>query len=161
MAAPTRVELGTPTGIKLEDGYSSRYAFFANANVSFWEKSGVEPPGLDLGDAIDTTTMQNTQYRTKAKRQLIDLTDGAITVAYNPIAIEEIITMMAITDPDAITIWWPDLSNLTFFGFLKSFTPQGMEEGSQPEANVVIVVTNWDPTNDVEAGPVYVDVAGT
>lgn len=160
MAPPTRVELGAPTGIKLEDGFSSRYAFNANENVSFWEKE-VTPPGLDLGDAIGTSTMQNLQYRTKAKRQLIDVTDGSITVAYNPLAFSEIVTMMSAADGDAITIWWPDLSNLTFFGFLKSFEPQGLTEGGHPESSVVIVVTNWDPVNDIEAGPVYEDVSGT
>lgn len=160
MAAPVEVALGAYTGVLLEDGFSSRYAFNANANVSFAEKT-VQPPGLDNGDAIDTTTMQNAEYRTKAKRQLLDLTDGAITVAYNPLSVSDVITMMLLADPDAVTIWWPDLSNLTFFGFLKSFEPQSMEEGSHPEANVVVVVTNWDPVNDVEAGPVYSDVAGT
>lgn len=48
-----------PGGTKLGDGFSTKIAFAADADVSLWEKT-VTPPGVDGGDAVDTSTMHNT-----------------------------------------------------------------------------------------------------
>jgi hypothetical protein len=54
----------------------------------------------------------------------------------------------------SITIEHPDGRVWAFYGYLRSFEPSDNEEGTQPEAEVIIQPTNWDPTNSVEAGPV-------
>jgi hypothetical protein len=66
-----------------------------------------------------------------------------------------------INNETTITVHFPDGSTLAFYGYLKTFEPQEMTEGEQPEAECEFVVTNWDPANRVEAGPVMVEVAGT
>ncbi len=41
---------------RLDDGYQTLIEFAENPAIKLWEKS-VTPPGIDGGDAIDTTTM--------------------------------------------------------------------------------------------------------
>ncbi|KKN23034.1 hypothetical protein LCGC14_0909050 [marine sediment metagenome] len=159
MTAPAVVARTEATGIKLRDGFASNIAFESNANVSFWEKT-VQPPGVDGGDAIDTTTMFNAAYRTSAARSLASLTDAAVTAAYDPLVVSEILSLVN-DDTGSITIHWPEGSTLAFWGFLKSIEFAELVEGTQPECSVVIVATNWDPAANQEEGPVYTDVAGS
>ena len=158
MAIPTTSTRSTPGGIALGDGYQTLIAFASDLDIEFFEKS-VTPPGFDGGDAVDITTMHNTTYRTKVSRSLIDLTDAGIVVAYDPLVLDSIVALINIEG--SITVNHSNGDKWDFFGFLKSFVPSEVSEGSQPEATVVIVVTNYDPVNNVEAGPNYVDVLGT
>lgn len=151
--AITRV---TPTGTKLTDGYPTKIAFEADTNVTFWEKA-VTPPGVDGGDKIDQTTMFNATWRTYAARSLKELTDGSITVAYDPKVYDEIVALVNVETE--ITVKFSDLSTLSFFGYLKSFTPGELVEGEQPEAEVEFVCTNIDPASGTETGPTFVENA--
>ncbi len=155
MAAPATTARSTPLGIPLGDGYSTKIAFAADADVSFWEKT-VGPPGLDGGDAIETTTMHNSTYRTFGARSLITLSESSTTVAYDPDLYDEAIALINVEG--AITVHFPDGSTLDFFGFLRTFEPGDNEEGTQPEATLTIQPTNWDPANNVEAAPVMTEV---
>lgn len=159
MAAPTATARGTPAGIQLCDGMFSVITFARLPTVSFWEK-GVTPPGLEGGDAIDATSHHNVRYRTKCPRSLIDLTDVTTKVFYDPNVYNQIITDL-INVPDTVTVEFHDGSTLAFYGYLKSFVPDEMTEGTKPEATITIVCTNFDHANDVEAGPVLTSVAGT
>ncbi len=158
MAAPTTTTRSTPVGAKLQDGYQTLIAFAADNDVSFWEKT-VTPPGLDGGDPVETTTMHNTTYRTFAPRNLITATDVQTVCAYDPVVYDQIIALINIAG--AITVNFPNSDTVDFFGFLRSFTPSEIAEGSQPEATVLIHVTNYDPTNNVEAAPNYKTSSGT
>lgn len=159
MAAPVKTARTVPTGTKLENSFKATVAFALNAGVNLWEKA-VQPPSIDGGDAIVTTTMLNVKYHTKAPRVLIDHGPVSMTCAYDPSVVEDIENL--INQPGSITIHWPDGSALSFFGYLKSFAPQGLNgDGNFPEANVEIVVTNYDPVNHVESGPVYAAPVGT
>lgn len=60
-----------------------------------------------------------------------------------------------------ITITFPDGSTLAFYGFMKSFEPDNLEEGTFPIATVAFVPTNADPTTGDEEAPVLTSVAGT
>lgn len=158
MAAPATTARVTPAGIKLDDGYSTQLAFSLDDNISFWEKT-VQPPGVDGGDPIPTSTMHNTTYRTFAPSALISLTPCNTTAAYDPEVYNQII---AITNRrGSVTVHFPDGSTLDFYGYLRTFEPQDHAEGDPPEANIEIQPTNWDPTNNVEAAPVMTEVAGT
>lgn len=158
MAAPTTTARQTPVGIKLDDGYSTKIAFARRPAVSFWEKT-VQPPGMDGGDAIDTTTMHNTLWRTMSARALITLTESSTTVAYDPRVYTDILTLL--NQEGSVTCHFPDGSKLDFYGYLKTFEPSDNTEGEQPEATVTIVPTNYDPVNRVEAAPVLTEVTGT
>lgn len=161
MSAPTPTVRSTPTGIWLERGYRSLITFANDADIDLWEKS-VQPPGLDSGDEIDTTTMHNSVYRTSAPKSLIKMTPGKCKCAYDPIVYNQIVAIIG--KRTTITVLFSDGSTMAAFGYLKSFVPDEFAEepsDKQPTAEVVIVFTNFDPVAHVEAGPVMTLVAGT
>lgn len=151
MAAPTLATRLSPAGQRLQDGYQTLVTFGNNANIAFWEIE-VQPPGIDGGDEINTTTMHNSVFRTFSPRSLYTLTPGTIVVAYDPCVYDEI--MDEVNFPQSITVRFPDGATLVFFGYLKSFEPDPLVEGEMPTATVTFVPTNYDPTNCVEAAPV-------
>lgn len=148
----------TPAGIKLDDGFACKVAFARDPDVSLWEKA-VKPPGIDGGDPIDTSTMFNTVYRTMASRSLKTLTPMNFKAAYDPAVYPQLIEL--INAEGAITVHFPDGSKLDFYGYLKSFEPDELVEGQQPEASVMIVPTNADPVTRAEVAAVMTSVAGT
>src|SRR5262245_6136219 len=142
MAAPTTTARSTPAGIKLKDGYSTKIAFAADPDVSFWEMT-VKPPGLDGGDAIDQTTMHNDDYRTMRSRSLKTLTAVSGKAAYDPNVVNNVLALINVeTD---ITVHFPDGSAYDFYGFLKSVEFDELQEGTMPTLNYEIVPTNYDP----------------
>lgn len=165
MAAPadtTRLDPGASSGNNrhLDNGHSTKIAFARDPDVSFWEKT-VPMPGLEGGDPIETTTMHNSTWRTFASRSLITLTPITITAAYDPAVFEQIRNNL-LNQNGAITVTLPDGSTLSFWGYLQTFEPEALEEGTFPMANITIVPTNYDDaTDNDEADPVYTDVIGT
>jgi hypothetical protein len=147
-----------PIGIKLHDGYQILIAFANNPAIGLWEKS-VKPPGLDGGEKIDQTTMHNTVWMTASPQYLIGLTDGTSKVAYDPGAWDDIFEQ--VNANQSITVHFPDGSALAFFGYLKSFEPDDLVRGTQPEATITVVVTNVDPTTCAESGPIMVPGNGS
>lgn len=158
MAAPVAAARPAPAGIKLDDGFRTLVAFNANPDVSFWEKS-VTPPGLDGGDAVDTTTMHNVRWRTMSPRHLVSMTEFSVTAAYDPNLYNDILSLLNVET--TVTVHFPDGSTLAFFGFLKAFEPDALTEGEQPEASVTVVPTNQDPTSGDEEDPVLTSAVGT
>ncbi len=162
MAAPVHTVRDTAqtiaNNIPLQDGYQSLVTLALNDEIGFFEKA-ITPPGYDGGDAVETTTMFNTTYRTFASRALATMTEMTITAAYDPILYTDILA--AINRNDTITVTFPDGSQVSFYGYVKAFEPQEVVEGTQPEASVTIQPTNWDHANNVEAGPLVTEVAGT
>ena len=140
----------TPVGTALDDGFSTKIAFQADADVSFWEKT-VTPPGIDGEDAIDISTMFNTAWRTFSPRSLKTGTDASGTVAWDPAVYTQIIALVNVNT--LITVIFPDTSSLDFYGFLQSFVPGEMSEGEQPEADITIKVTNYNFASGVEVAP--------
>lgn len=158
MAAPTPHAIGTPAGIKLDNGFSTRIVFDHAPTASLWEKK-VKPPGIDGGDAIETTTMRNVLYRTMAPRSLITLVPMTITAAYDPNMYNQLVAIINVRT--TVTVFFPEGSTLAFYGFLQKVEPNDNSEGEQPEVTVTIVPTNFDHVNKVEAGPLLTSVAGT
>lgn len=156
MAAPTPTTRETPLGIPLKDGFPTKITIEDDPDISFWEKT-VQPPGLDGGDKIDISTMHNTTYRTYIPRSLKELTDGRCRVAYDPDIYDEILARINVND--VITITFPDGSTLAFWGFIRTFEPQEIAEGGQPEADVQFSPTNYD--GSAEQAAVMDEVAGT
>lgn len=144
----------TPGGTMLKDGYSTKIGFEDDLDIEFWEKT-VTPGGYDGGDPIDITTMWNSAVRTKASRTLYDSTDGSAVVAYDPIAIESIKSIINVES--IITYSFPDGSTDSRYGYLRSFEPNELAEGSHPEATVSIVHTNRNADTDAEEAGTIVD----
>ena len=157
MAAPTPTARGTPAGIKLWDGHSTKITFASNTTISLWEK-GVKPPGLDGGTPIETTTMHNSTMRTMAPRSLKTLTDSVTKCAYDPNLINLLYSQVNVRD--TITVTFSDGSTLAFFGYLQKFEPDELQEGTFPTASVTITPTNTD-SSGAEQAPVLTSVAGT
>lgn len=160
-AAPVATVRGTPGGLKLKDGFSTKITFARLPTIEFWEKT-VQGPGYDGLEKIDQSTMHNLKFRTYAPRSLITVTDTTIKCAYDPILFSTAAgdVQNSINQADTITETFPDGSTLAYFGFMKSFIPDAHEEGKQPEGTLVISCTNVDSTG-VEQAPVLVNVSGT
>lgn len=158
MAAPTPTARGTPSGIKLEDGFRSLHTFSHNATIGLWEVD-IAPPGDDGGEPINTTTMHNITYRTMSPRALISSSPSTIRFAYDPAARASI--RQELNREQTMTVTFPDGSTEAYYGFLQSVTFDALVEGTMPMGTAVIQPTNFDPTNRVEAGPVVTSVAGT
>lgn len=158
MTAPSTTARGTPAGKKLDEGFSTKVAFARLATFSVWEKT-VQPPGVDSGEPVETTTMHNLIWRTQNPRKLKTLTPHSFKAAYDPNMYNQVInTLIGING--SITVTYPDGSTLDYYGYLQKIEPDQIEEGKQPEATVTIVPTNVD-TSGAEAGPVLTSVAGT
>jgi hypothetical protein len=142
----------TPVGVALDDGFSTKIALAADANVSFWERS-VKPFGMAGGDPIDVTTMFNTTYRTKALRQLLDGTPVSGSAAYDPQVLDQIIALVNVNG--WITIHHPNGDTWDFVGGLTNFDPQEHAEGELPLANFEIVPTFR--LAGAETAPVFTD----
>lgn len=147
MANPSGTARVTPTGTPMGDGFSTKITIGADPNITFWEKT-VTPPGVDGGDPVETTTMFNTTWRTMRARQLKTLTEVSATVAYDAAVYDEIVTQ--VNNETTITVKFPAGDTIAFYGYLRSFTPGEIAEGSQPEATIVIQPTQWDTGSSAE-----------
>jgi len=135
---------------RLDDGFSTLLTFANYPSVKLYEKE-VTPPGVSGGGEIDTTTMRNTAWRTKAPKSLKTLSESSATYAYDVAAYTDIVTM--INENQLITVTFPDSSTLQFWGWLDEFTPGANTEGEQPTAEGKIIPSNQNATG-VEVAPV-------
>jgi hypothetical protein len=134
----------------LKDGFSTIISFTTHPAVKLYEKE-VTPPGLEMGGAIDTTTMRNDEYRTKYPRSLKTLTEAPFTAAYDTDVYDDIIAMAGVNQ--LITVTFSDGSSVEFWGWLEDFKPQAVKEGEQPVAQVKIECSNVNDS-DEETAPV-------
>lgn len=160
MASPSTTARQTPVGIAYSDPYPTTIALSVDPDISFFEKS-VTPPSIDGGDPVNTTTMHNTLWKTRRARTLIDLTEFTLVASYDERAFSQIWAIVN-NDNGSVTIHFPDGATLDFWGYLRVFAPsENAEGGDQPSATITITPTNYDVANQVEAGPVLTEVAGT
>jgi len=136
---------------RMDDGFATLITFDEDSDVQLWEKE-VSPPGVSGGGANDTTTMQNTAWRTMSPKQLKTLTPSSLVAAYDPAVYDEIVTMCNVNQQ--ITVTFPDSSTLVFWGWIDEFTPNRIVEGEQPTAEVTIVPSNQNGSG-VETAPSY------
>lgn len=158
MAAPTPVTAGTPSGVKLRDGFSTRFTHSLIPTVAMWVKS-LTPSGLDGGDPVEQKTMHNIRWAPVAPQTLIK--SGPITykVAYDPyvwVSVPPVINKEGIG-----TILFSDTSTVSYFSYIQKFDPGECVDGTQPDGTMTVICTNWDPVNSVEAGPFVVAAAGS
>jgi hypothetical protein len=141
MAAPTPTARGTPSGIRLRDGFSTKVTFATDSTIELWEVE-VTPPGLDGGDPIDTTTMFNTSKRTMGHRQLRTLTEFEFQAAYDPACYDALDALINVDT--TVTVTFPDGGTLAFFGFLQKVEFESIKEGEMPKLTATVVPTNTD-----------------
>ncbi len=138
---------------RLDDGYQTLLTFSAASSgvEVFWEKE-VTPPGIDGGGPNDTSTMRNSVYRTNSPKNLITLTAGSFTAAYDAAILDELIAMVNVNQ--AITVTFPDDSTWVFWGWINEASPGALVEGEQPTIDITIEPSNQDAAGD-EIAPVY------
>jgi len=142
----------TSTATMIENGFSTKIAFEDVPALAIWEKS-VQPPGIDGGNKIDVTTMFNATVRTYAPQALSEMTDSSVTAGYDPAVLPTILTL--VNEVQTVTIHLPNTATWDFFGYLKSFVPAALTNGTHPEAACTIVSTNRDPADGAETDPDY------
>ena len=109
-------------------------------------------PGYDGGDGIDNTTLDNTEFVSKQPQELKEVTNFTFSCLYAPNNLAAI--EAEINKNQSLHLSLVGLGGITFWGFLKSWTPEEGEKGSAWKATGEVVVTNMNATN-VETGPVY------
>lgn len=136
---------------RIDDGFKTLYTFANAPSIKLYEKS-VTPPAVEGGGANDTSTMRNTEWRTKAPKKLKTLGEGGAECAYDPAVYTEIVANVNVNQ--LITITFPDSTTLTFWGWIDSFAPGAIVEGQQPTATVKVIASNQDNSGN-EVAPVH------
>ena len=136
---------------RIDDGFSTLITFADYPTVKFYEKT-VTPPGMQGGGANDTTTMHNTTWRTMAPKKLKTMSEASAKVSYDPVVYTDVVAM--IQTNQLCTLHFPDGSTVDFWGWLDEFTPDEVQEGSQPTASIKIIPSNQN-TSGVETAPAY------
>lgn len=160
MTAPTKVTRGTPPEIAdmLLDGYQVFVALEDDPDLCIWEDN-ITPPSMTAGsDVINTTTQWNATWMTKAFHELLEVGETTINAAYCGSTWDKIQAIIGVNQ--SVTVHFPDGSTLSFWGGIRSFTPAGWERNGFPKADIVIVCTNMDDSNN-EEGPVWAAASGT
>jgi hypothetical protein len=136
----------------LTDGFPTLIRFSRNPAVLLKERE-VQPPDLDGGGEIDTTTMRNNTWRSKYPKSLITAGDCTLQVNYDPKLYSDILAM--INKNQSIMVRFSDGSGIQFYGWIDKFTPASLKEGDFPMAEVKIHCSNMDAAG-VEVGPIYI-----
>ena len=138
----------------LTDGHPTTVTFFALGTgvTLLMKETEVTPPGMEGGDANDTTTMRNTTWRTKQPKHLIELSDCNFVAQYDPAVYDQILSIINVNG--IVRINFSDDSALEFYGWLKNFTPGNCVEGAMPTATCTVICGNQNDTG-TEIGPDY------
>jgi len=100
--------------------------------------------GFDGGDPIDNTCLTNTDFITKQPQALIEIPDFSFTCDYHPNHMAAVQTEINLNQ--SITLTFPALGFYTFWGYLKSYTPNEASRGEAWRASCSVVVTNYNGT---------------
>lgn len=138
----------------LTDGCKTTVTFYAlgtGVTIKLKETS-CTPPGIEGGEPNDTTTMRNTNWRTKQPKKFKELSDGSAEFQYDPAIYDQILSIINV---NGVIRWdFPDGSALEHWGWLRNFTPGPCVEGSMPTATGTIVGGNQDDSGN-EVAPDY------
>lgn len=168
MGAPATTPPGTPTGVQLDDGFASCFAFALLPNVSLWEVE-TALPSPDGGEAISRTTHRNKKVHTKAARKLVEYGETVHTCRYNKKTFGQLQASL-LNKNGAITQHFPDGvpndtesglglgSSCSYFGYVRKAEFKPFKEGEPPEVDITVVVTNVDPADGSEQAPVFNEV---
>ena len=124
----------------LIDGFRTIIQLSLLPDGVYFKEVSITPPELNGQGAIDFTSMRNTLYRTKAPKSLVDIGNITAEVQYDPKiygAMSSVLNKIQL-----ITVQFPDLQIIRFYGFPTRFSPAALREGENPRATIEIVVGN-------------------
>ena len=137
----------------LTDGFKALVSFQSfPGSVAVMKEREVQPPDLDAGGEIETSTMRNSRYRTKAPKSLVTAGDVTLQIQYDPAIYDGIVAMLGRNQLIAVT--FPDGTSVIVWGWLDKFTPASLKEGDFPMAEIKIHCSNQN-NSGIEVAPVY------
>lgn len=138
----------------LANVYEAIDATFAIGSYTFRNIS-LAAPSIEGGDEINTTTTGNSTHRTKQARTLMENGNFSCTAFFEATEWDTISALVNTNSVCVLTV--PGAGTLTFWGFLKTYTPQESGDGSDGwQVQCDIVVTNRNGSN-VETAPIWAD----
>lgn len=110
------------------------------ADSTTWTVYGIEmtPPAWDGGDAIDITTLGNTDVKTKMPQTLKDIGECSFSCHYDP----SVFASAPININGTVSITIPNWGTISFYGYLRSLTPQALTVGDAAKMDGTVTVTN-------------------
>lgn len=136
---------------RIDDGFPTRVSFAQAPSAPFYAKT-VTPPGMSMGGPNDTSTMENEEWRTMAPKKLKKMDPMTLTAAYDPAVYADLVPALGVNDE--VTVTFPDLDTLVFWGWIDEFKPNEIKEGEQPTASVTVICSNQNDAKE-EIAPVY------
>lgn len=124
----------------------------------FLREREVQPPSLDMGGSIDTTTMRNSLFRTATSKTLITVGELTMMCQYDPFVYNQfIVTLGGVRQ--LFTVQFPDGMTFTFWGALEKITPPSHKEGDFPLMEVKIIPHLRNTTATAHLGGLVADAA--
>lgn len=142
--------------LRLDDGFSTTIELELAPTVKLYEKE-ITPPNITGGGGIETTTMRNTAWKTKAPKKLKMMGQVHTVCAYATDCIPVLFAQIQVNQ--RLTITFADGSSLRIWGWLDEFTPGAFKPDEQPTATVIFVPSMRDD-NGAEVAPLYIDPPG-
>lgn len=158
MASPSVTARTLPTGYKLPEGFKITITFSRKPALNIWEVDGA-PAGMEVAE-INTTTQHNIRYVSKYPSYLVANDDIVGTAGYDPDVMDDLVSLLGDAG-GSVTVRMPSNTQHSYWAFLKAWKFGALRVGQFPTGNYAICVTNWDPTNKVEAGVLTTQAAGT
>lgn len=140
-----------PTGKKLKSGFKTKLSFANAPGAAIWQQR-VKPPGVDGGNPIDHSDMENDVWRTMIPAALKSLTPCTLRAHYDPKFLGDLQNQT--NKLQLMTLTFPDNATWAFWGWVQKADPDENTETDSP-----IIVVTICPSNEtdagVETGPVY------
>lgn len=158
MAAPTVTAVGVPLGRKLRRAYKTRFALGVLPTFSLFDFA-ITPGEWTIGQPIPQSTFLNTRYMTWAPQALIDIGPFIIRGQFDPDVFKTAQLPTIIGAETAATHHWVGFGQLAMFGFVTNaaFTEAAVNSNDPPMITLGFKPSNYDPVNNVEAGPAFTD----
>lgn len=129
----------------IQDGWVSLITILdvpGGAPIYLMERE-VQPPGLDGGPPIDTTTMRNRVIKTWEPQGLMDYSEITLQCNYDP-HVASFLETLVLNKKRRFRLDFPDGAIWLFGGCMYQWTPASLRTGEFPLAEVKIKPTNRD-----------------
>ena len=120
------------------DGHGTTISL-GNADL---QEISVSPPSISSGGAVEVTSMDNDDWRSKAPKKLHEGGEVSFSAYYDPAQIGTYLSDVGRNK--LITLTFSNGDTLAFYGWVDSFSPSEISEGEAPTVDVTIVVSNQD-----------------
>lgn len=134
------------------------FADGAKVSITFAQGSlsvgvvGLQPTALDTGEPIEITTLNNSNIKTYLAPTFKDLRELKLTCQYGSATLTALLAQLGVNQ--LVTVTWSDTKTWTFYGYIRSATPNEMTAGKLPTMEIVVQPTNVHSSTSAETLPV-------